>query len=245
MRSHVKITDRFWSFRTPSAARHCSGGCYVLGMSLTLERASKRWHALCIRCLESRDAARTRMLVPILRIRRCPLVVRSVRARFLLSYLQLRAYGSCTRACMHEQSALLGFNCDPWRSLIPLFSPSLSVFVTGYRAAQLGRIGSFVSHMNVHAHPYVTCPHTAAISAFLPSVVARSRCECMHASTANKDYVSQIGISRRLASTERQRQVRTRHFAGSVSKCSQHTRCDCTVVSSNAIPWQAICFVRK
>jgi len=79
------------------------------------------------------------MLVPILPIRRCPLVLRSVRARFLLSYLQLRAYGSHTAGeplCMHEQSALLGFNCDPMTKPHPalLSEPACSL----QDAVQLG-----------------------------------------------------------------------------------------------------------
>jgi hypothetical protein len=131
----------------------------------------------------------------------------------------------------------------PWRSLIPLFSPSLPV---RYRMP-CSSVGSNWKLRFAHERARSSIRDVSAysrdfcFSAFRRRALALRVC----AATAGKDYVSQIGISRRLASTERQRQVRTWHFAESVFKCSQHTRCNCTVVSSNAIPWQAICFVRK
>jgi len=186
------------------------------------------------------------MFVPILR-RFCVAVLWSFAVLLLVSCLETSLIPNCARTVRVRARACRAHFRDliatkPVTKLHPLRSSGsrpARVRYTGCRAARLARIESFVSHMNVHAHPYVTCPHTAAISAFLPSVVARSRCGAgvrTLASTASKDYVSQIGISRRLASAERQRQVRTRHFAASIFKCSQHTRCDCTVVSSNAIP---------
>lgn len=113
---------------------------------------------------------------PMLRLSRYPLVVSSCSYSFLACLIFNCPWFTYARTCIHEQSVLSGFNCDPvTKPRSPCFPPDLPRVRYRLPCALLARIESFVSHMNVHARPYVIYLHTAAISAFLSSVVAQSR----------------------------------------------------------------------